>query len=648
MLLIMTAAVTVLLAVVMAMKMTQVLINPIRRLTQVARRISEGEYGARISLGTHDELGELGNTLNTLSARLSNVIERLREERDKLELIISSIGEGIIAVDGNFEVTHKNQAFLELMELSDEELAPLEGTEALAALHALLEECMRTGARCKASWDNPSQRKIAATASPLFGERGANIGAVCLIQDVSEAERLEQLRRDYVANISHELRTPLTGIRGMVEPLMDGYIDTEEEKADCYRIIYQETLRLEKLVREMLDMSRLQDGRVTLEMEELELPGIIDAAVRRMKNMADEAKVDLTADTGGARLRCIGNEDRILQVLIIFIDNALSFTPSGGRVTVYAREEKGRVRVGVVDTGVGIEPKDLPFIWERFYKADKSRMRTSGTGLGLAVAKLVVELMGGEIGVNTKVGEGSEFFFTLKKRVEEGEVEHEESDLPASGADASDGAAGDGRTDRRPGGRRALAAAGGEMLEQIRALMGDETFVTASGANGEVAAQIAAWEEAMDGQPLYTRVYDYPQLDRTLAYMNDGAEAPELSDAARAYFQPLTVQILCSQASAQRGALYLAASNVLRAGGYYALPEGFEDCVVVYDFGDVAFAVSMRRETVVDQEIMIAQGCVCAPEVREMLEGIAALEESGERALDLRSTEICTMRNPPL
>ena len=117
MLLIMAAAVTVLLAVVMAMKMTQVLTNPIRRLTQVARRISEGEYGARIALGTQDELGELGNTLNTLSARLSNVIERLREERDKLELIVGSIGEGIIAVDADFQVTHKNQAFLELMEL---------------------------------------------------------------------------------------------------------------------------------------------------------------------------------------------------------------------------------------------------------------------------------------------------------------------------------------------------------------------------------------------------------------------------------------------------------------------------------------------------------------------------------------------------
>ena len=459
MLLIMTAAVTVLLAVVMAMKMAQVLTNPIRRLTQVARRISEGEYGARITLNTQDELGELGNTLNTLSARLSNVIERLREERDKLELIIGSIGEGIIAVSRDFAVTHKNGAFLELTE--QEDVDSLEGSDALSALRDLLRGCMDEGERRRAGWESPSGRKIAATASPLFGERGDTIGAVCLVQDVSEAERLEQLRRDYVANISHELRTPLTGIRGMVEPLMDGYIDTEEEKADCYRVIYQETLRLEKLVREMLDMSRLQDGRVTLEMEELELPGIIDAAVRRMKPMADKASVALVADTGGARLRCMGNEDRILQVLIIFIDNALSFTPSGGRVTIYAREEPERVRVGVVDTGVGIEPKDLPFIWERFYKADKSRMRTSGTGLGLAVAKLVVELMGGEIGVNTKVGEGSEFYFTLNKK--EGDVEHAKDDAKTDGAAAGALAAvgaGAGRNDRRTPGRRVFGRRG--------------------------------------------------------------------------------------------------------------------------------------------------------------------------------------------
>ncbi len=415
MLLIMTALVTVMFAVAVALKLTQVLTNPIRRLTQVARRIAEGELGAHISITNHDELGELGNTLNTLSARLSDVIRRLREERDKLELIIGSIGEGIIAVNARLEGVHRNQAFWELMEAGNPDHPGVEDTDGFRALQKLLEECVRCGERLRAGWQSPSGRKVAATASPLFDERGETIGAVCLIQDVSESERLEQLRRDYVANISHELRTPLTGIRGMVEPLMDGYIDTDEERSECYRVIYQETLRLEKLVREMLDMSRLQDGRVALEMEELELRGIVDAAVRRMKNMADDAGISLTADTGSSALTCIGNEDRILQVLIIFIDNALGFTPAGGSVTVYARDERDIVRVGVVDTGVGIEPKDLPFIWERFYKADKSRMRTSGTGLGLAVAKLVVELMGGEIGVNARTGGGSEFFFTLKK-----------------------------------------------------------------------------------------------------------------------------------------------------------------------------------------------------------------------------------------
>ena len=413
-LLILTGLVTVLFAVALALKMTQVLTNPIRKLTQAARRVSEGEYGVRIQLRSQDELGELGNTLNTLSGRLINVIERLREERDRLELIISSIGEGIIAVDRQLTVTHRNQAFWELMECEETEM-DLESAP-MRDLSELLRNCVESGERKRAGWINPSNRNLAAFASPLFDERGDCIGAVCLLQDVSESERLEQLRRDYVANISHELRTPLTGIRGMVEPLMDGYIDTEEEKADCYRIIYQETLRLEKLVREMLDMSRLQDGRVELEMERLELPGIIDAAIRRMKTIADDAGIRLAANLQDSKLSCIGNEDRILQVLIILLDNALSFTPTGGSVTIYAREERECVRVGVVDTGVGIEPKDLPFIWERFYKADKSRMRTSGTGLGLAVAKLVVELMGGEIGVNTEKGKGSEFYFTLKKK----------------------------------------------------------------------------------------------------------------------------------------------------------------------------------------------------------------------------------------
>ena len=222
------------------------------------------------------------------------------------------------------------------------------------------------------------------------------------------------MRRDYVANVSHELRTPLTGIRGMVEPLMDGYIETEEERMDCYRVIYQETLRLEKLIGDMLDMSRLQSGRLTVELEPMDIVGIMEGAARRMRERAQQCGVELGVDPAQAAMPMVmGSEDRIMQVLIILLDNALSFTPTGGRVTIYARREGRRVRVGVTDTGPGIDPADMPYIWERFYKADKSRMRTTGTGLGLSIARLVCELMGGSISATSEPGQGATFEFTL-------------------------------------------------------------------------------------------------------------------------------------------------------------------------------------------------------------------------------------------
>jgi signal transduction histidine kinase len=404
------SAISIALAIAVSWLLSGRLTSPIVEITGGARRLAEGWYGQFIEVRTTDEIGELAQTLNTLSVRLKNVVGRLREERDKLDLIIDGIGEGIIAVDRAMRVVHCNEAFLRLAELGRKPMRVFP-TEAYGAA---LAQCMQSRRRERAIWTIGGERRLAAIASPLLAE-GIVIGAVCLIQDVSEAERLEQMRRDYVANVSHELRTPLTGIRGMVEPLLDGFIETEEEKQDCYRIIYQETIRLEKLIREMLDMSRLQDGRLTIEIEELEANGILEAAVRRVAQTAAEAGVKLEMEAG-AHVVCLGNEDRILQALTILLDNALSFTPSGGHVTAYARDAGAHAVLGVRDTGCGIEPKDLSYIWERFYKVDKSRTRTSGTGLGLAIAKLIVELMGGEIGVSSEPGRGADFWFTLKKR----------------------------------------------------------------------------------------------------------------------------------------------------------------------------------------------------------------------------------------
>ena len=185
-------------------------------------------------------------------------------------------------------------------------------------------------------------------------------------------------------------------------------------------------------------------------------------------------------------------------------------------------------------------------------------------------------------------------------------------------------------TGERPDGAF-LEDAGGELLETVRGLMADETFVAVLTASEELTAQIMAWAQSMDAQPLYTRVYPYPELDAALACVNSG-EALPLSDAARAYFAPQLVQTLCSYASAQRSAAYLAAANTLRAEEWYALPEDFEDCVLVYDFGDVAFAVGLRQETVAGSEAVRAEGCVCAPEIGELLANIAAPQEETQAA----------------
>ncbi len=414
--LLVVVGISVLLAVLLAMQQTHMLVKPIQRITRAAKRMEDGVYAERIPALPDDEIGELGHALNSMSGRLMDVIKNLRKERDKLELVISGIGEGLIAVDTDWTVVHANEAFLELVELDNaaEFLGDRNEDVLFDPLKALLERCMQTGENEELDWENASQRAIHAVATAL--KDGEDIlGTVCLLRDVSEAQRMEQLRRDYVANISHELRTPLTGIRGMVEPLIDGCMDTEEERQESYRIILKETIRLEKLVGDMLDMSRLQDGRIQVELEPMELPGILEAAARSMKGIADEAGVELRVETDGSRLACLGNEDRIMQVLVILLDNALSFTPSGGTVTVFARDEGTHIAAGVRDTGCGIEPKDLNMIWQRFYKADRSRMRTTGTGLGLSIAKLVTRLMGGDISVRSEPGKGAEFTFTLKK-----------------------------------------------------------------------------------------------------------------------------------------------------------------------------------------------------------------------------------------
>lgn len=402
------------LSLVVAFGVSRWVAKPIQALTAAARHMAAGHYGEQVHLDQRDEIGELGGVLSHMSLKLKGMISDLRDEKSKLEQILSGIGEGLVAEDRSGVIVHYNNAALELLGLSEwSAQTGGEGEMYRQELIDMLRQATESGERAEFIWKNTAGRSIAAKVWPMMSEENETMGSVALLRDVSEAERLEQMRKDYVANISHELRTPLTGIRGMVEPLMDGYMDTEEEKMDCYRVIYQETMRLEKLIGEMLDMSRLQAGQAQVELEPMQAEGVMEAAYRRMLKRAQEGGVELKVDIPEEMPEVMGNEDRILQVLIILMDNALSFTPPGGSVTLGARRQGKSIYISVKDTGAGIEPSDLPYIWERFYKADKSRMRTTGTGLGLAIAKLVVECMGGRITVQSELGKGTEFEFSL-------------------------------------------------------------------------------------------------------------------------------------------------------------------------------------------------------------------------------------------
>ena len=245
--------------------------------------------------------------------------------------------------------------------------------------------------------------------SSIEDEKDEVVGAVVLFRDITELENLETMRRDYVANVSHELRSPLTSIRGLIEPLMDSIVTNEEDKKRYYKIIYQESLRLSRLVDDIMELSRLQTNEAVIEKTSVNLNSIIEMVYERYK-LLDE---DINLIYNPVFLpKVYTNYDRIEQVLVILIDNAYKFTPKGGKIEIRTEIRLNDILVTVRDTGVGITDKDLPLVFDRFYKSDKSRTQ-KGSGLGLSIAKEILNIMGEKIEVKSDLGVGSAFEFTV-------------------------------------------------------------------------------------------------------------------------------------------------------------------------------------------------------------------------------------------
>ena len=382
------------------------MVRPITRMRTVALTMAGGDLTARAEDGSNDEYGELGRALNYLSSELGSTISSLQMERNRLQSLINGLSEGIIAVDAKGATTLINPAVYGLLNLQSTD----DNVRAAAPdVFAMFDQALSSAQAVKKTvWQGDVALHI--SVSPL--QSGEVTGCVGIVSDVTSAERLEQTRRDYVANVSHELRTPLTAMRALIEPLRDGLVKTEEQRQQIYDVVLRETMRLSRLVNDMLELSRLQSGTASLSRSVFAPLPLFNLIHETYSAYAEDYQQTFVYDVPEDLPSVWGNPDRTQQVLIVLLDNAFKYTPEGGVVTLSACAEGDVVRVRVRDTGVGIPAADLPHVFDRFYKVDKSH-HSKGTGLGLAIAYEIMKHLGEEMSVTSEPGQGSCFTFTL-------------------------------------------------------------------------------------------------------------------------------------------------------------------------------------------------------------------------------------------
>ena len=311
-------------------------------------------------------------------------------------------------MDAQGSVTLLNPAVYGLLSLSE---STADVRNAAPDVFAMFDEALRSGNVVKKTiWQGDIALHISVSPLCLPGEDIT--GCVGIVSDVTSAERLEQTRRDYVANVSHELRTPLTAMRALMEPLRDGLVKTEEQRQQIYDVVLRETMRLSRLVNDMLELSRLQSGTASLQRSVFAPLPLLNIIHETYSAYAEDYQQTFIYDVPESLPDVTGNPDRTQQVLIALLDNAFKYTPEGGTVTLSAAVEDDVVRICVRDTGVGISKEDLPHVFDRFYKVDKSH-HGKGTGLGLAIAYEIMKHLGEEMSVTSELNQGSCFTFTL-------------------------------------------------------------------------------------------------------------------------------------------------------------------------------------------------------------------------------------------
>ena len=385
------------------------------------RRISSGNFDVRPERLTSTTLSGLQAPFAAMTEALATLFAQLAEHREQLTAVLDTMADGVILVDDENRVELSNPAAHELLAIEAPVGTPLSSILRDHELRGLVTLCRESGERQHAELSLPSPRRsLSATATPITTEPGETevdepgTSVLLTLHDLTPIRQLETTRREFVANVSHELRNPLASVKAMVETLEGGAVSDPAAALDFLGRINREVDRMNDMVNNLLELSRIESGQSELRREPVDAAATIAAVRTDLEHRITETGVAVTISASGDVV-ALGDAEKLRQVISNLLDNALKFTPRGGAIELCAdNSERGSVLVQVRDSGPGIAPEHLPHLFERFYKADRSR-RDQGTGLGLAIAKHIVEMHGGEVGVESTQGAGSTFWFTLPR-----------------------------------------------------------------------------------------------------------------------------------------------------------------------------------------------------------------------------------------
>lgn len=381
--------------------------DPIQSMRRMATRVAAGDFAGRAPEHIGGEIGELASALNKMSQQLETRVAELTSEKAHLAGILSGMTEGVLVVDAAGKIRLMNTALRQAFTVGDEAIGK---TVMEAFRHAGLAELLTTSGARELTFAQPSERTFTVQAGSLAG----NAGIVVVFHDITRLKQLENVRKDFVANVSHELRTPLSIIKGYVETLLDAEPPDAVTGKQFLETVQRHSRRLEALIDDLLSISALESQQARLEFGPVSLPstaaGVIEELIQRARDKRTSITQEIPADLPAVR----ADVQRLHQVLVNLIDNAIKYTPAGSHVRVSAKQKNGHIEVCIADNGPGIAAEHLSRIFERFYRVDKARSRElGGTGLGLAIVKHIVQAHNGRVWVESQLEKGSQFYFTL-------------------------------------------------------------------------------------------------------------------------------------------------------------------------------------------------------------------------------------------